>query len=120
MQYVEDQARDAGVVVPLISNDAAPDGHNAPGTGKGAVDIYGHDGYPLGFDCSNPTVWPTGSIPTNYWTLHEEQSPGTPYSIVEVCYHLKLPLTSILSVSSSKAVPSIHGVEVASILVLSF
>lgn len=46
MQYVMDQARNAGIVVPMISNDASPDGNNAPGTGKGAVDIYGHDKYP--------------------------------------------------------------------------
>ncbi|GKT50768.1 putative beta-galactosidase C [Colletotrichum spaethianum] len=39
-QYVIDQARKAGIVVPLISNDARPAGHNAPGTGVGAVDIY--------------------------------------------------------------------------------
>lgn len=45
---VEEQYRNAGIVVPLISNDAAPDGHEAPGTGLGSVDIYGHDGYPLG------------------------------------------------------------------------
>ena len=41
MQYVIDQARDAGVVVPTISNDASIQGHNAPGSGKGEVDIYG-------------------------------------------------------------------------------
>lgn len=46
MQYVEDQARKAGIVVPFISNDAGPSGRNAPGSGTGAVDIYGHDGYP--------------------------------------------------------------------------
>jgi len=40
MQYVEDQLRKAGVVVPLINNDAYPGGHNAPGTGVGQVDIY--------------------------------------------------------------------------------
>ncbi len=40
MEYVEEQARRAGIVVPMISNDAAPLGHNAPGSGKGAVDIY--------------------------------------------------------------------------------
>ncbi|EPS25349.1 putative beta-galactosidase [Penicillium oxalicum 114-2] len=83
MQYIEDHARDAGIVVPFISNDAYAGGHNAPGTGKGAVDIYGHDGYPLGFDCANPSVWPDGNLPTNYHTLHEEQSPTTPFSIVE-------------------------------------
>lgn len=46
MQYVIDQVRKAGVVVPLINNDAWSGGHNAPSTGLGAVDIYGHDNYP--------------------------------------------------------------------------
>jgi hypothetical protein len=39
MQYVIDQARNAGIVVPMISNDAYTGAHNAPGTGKGEVDI---------------------------------------------------------------------------------
>lgn len=81
--YVEQQYRNAGIVVPFISNDASPDGHFAPGTGLGAVDIYGHDSYPLGFDCANPYTWPDGSLPTDYHTLHLEQSPTTPYAIVE-------------------------------------
>jgi beta-galactosidase len=85
MQYVEDQARNAGIVVPLINNDAWTGGHNAPGTGNGQVDIYGHDSYPLGFDCANPSTWPSGNLPTNFHTLHEEQSPTTPFSLVEVC-----------------------------------
>lgn len=46
-QYVIDQARKAGIVVPLISNDARPEGHNAPGTGVGAADIY----------VSHPKTW---------------------------------------------------------------
>ncbi|CAG7957526.1 unnamed protein product [Penicillium olsonii] len=83
MQYVEDQARDAGVVVPLISNDAWAGGHNAPGTGEGAVDIYGHDSYPLGFDCANPSTWPSGNLPTDFYTTHMKQSPSTPYSLIE-------------------------------------
>jgi hypothetical protein len=82
MQYVEDQVRDAGIIVPLISNDASAKGNNAPGQ-PAAVDIYGHDGYPLGFDCANPSVWPEGALPTNWYQLHEKQSPKTPYSIVE-------------------------------------
>jgi hypothetical protein len=81
--YVEQQYRKAGIVVPLISNDAAPDGIFAPGNGTGSVDIYGHDGYPLGFDCANPYTWPDGSLPTNYHTLHLEQDPSGPYAIVE-------------------------------------
>ncbi|KAI1105624.1 glycoside hydrolase family 35 protein [Jackrogersella minutella] len=83
MQYVIQQARDAGIVVPLISNDASPYGYNAPGTGVGEVDIYGHDGYPLGFDCAHPTTWPTNGLPTAYRSLHLKQSPNTPYSIIE-------------------------------------
>ncbi|KAL4871183.1 putative beta-galactosidase A [Aspergillus spectabilis] len=82
-QYVIDQARKAGIVVPMISNDAWPGGHNAPGTGKGEVDIYGHDNYPIGFDCRNPYVWPEGTLPTDYRDLHLEISPSTPYTLVE-------------------------------------
>jgi hypothetical protein len=82
MQYIIDQLRDLGVVVPLISNDASAKGNNAPGQ-PAAVDIYGHDGYPLGFDCANPDTWPEGQLPTNWKDLHEKQSPTTPYSIVE-------------------------------------
>lgn len=84
MQTVEDQYREAGIVVPFISNDAAPLGLFAPGNGTvGNVDIYGHDSYPLGFDCANPYVWGPGKLPTDYRVLHEHQSPKTPYSIVE-------------------------------------
>ena len=83
MQYVEDQARKAGIVVPLVSNDASAGGRNSPGTGKGEVDIYGHDGYPLGFDCANPNTWPAKALPTNWHVTHENQSPSTPYTIPE-------------------------------------
>ncbi|KAF2461199.1 putative beta-galactosidase [Lineolata rhizophorae] len=81
--YVEQQFRDAGIIIPFINNDASPQGYFAPGTGPAAVDIYGHDGYPLGFDCANPSVWPDGALPTNWAELHQEQSPSTPYSILE-------------------------------------
>ena len=83
LQAVEDQYRDAGILVPFISNDARPQGYQAPGTGTGSVDIYGHDSYPLGFDCANPYTWPDGALPTNFHTLHEKQSPSTPYSLIE-------------------------------------
>lgn len=82
MEYIYAQLRSAGIVVPLISNDASPKGYNAPGQ-EAPVDIYGHDGYPLGFDCANPTVWPDNNFPTNWRTLHLQQSPTTPYSILE-------------------------------------
>jgi hypothetical protein len=80
---VEQQLRDAGIVVPFVSNDAAPHGYFAPGTGLGAVDIYGHDSYPLGFDCANPDTWPNDDLPTDFLTLHLEQSPSTPYTVSE-------------------------------------
>ena len=82
-QAVENQYRDAGIVVPFISNDARPQGYQAPGTGNGSVDIYGHDAYPLGFDCANPYTWPDGALPADFHTLHLSQSPTTPYSLVE-------------------------------------
>jgi len=80
--YVEAQLRNASIVVPFISNDASPKGHFTPGH-PSAVDIYGHDGYPLGFDCANPYTWPDNALPTNFRTLHLQQSPSTAYSIVE-------------------------------------
>ncbi|KJZ75914.1 hypothetical protein HIM_04738 [Hirsutella minnesotensis 3608] len=82
-QYVIDQARKAGIVVPMINNDAGPTGYYAPGSGVGAVDIYGHDSYPLGFNCGNPSQWPSDGFPTNFRQLHMAQSPVTPFSLVE-------------------------------------
>jgi len=40
MQYLQAQARNAGIMVPFINSDARTHGYQAPGTGKGAVDIY--------------------------------------------------------------------------------
>lgn len=120
MQYIEDQARNAGIVVPLMSNDADPLGHNAPGTGKGAVDIYGHDDYPLGFDCANPTHWPSGALPTDFGKLHMQESPTTPYSLVEVCRNNPGKSKSRLIRYSSKLDRLTHGVAVASLLAHSF
>lgn len=84
-EYVESQLRNAGIVVPLISNDAYPHGYFATGppAKAGHPDIYGYDGYPLGFDCANPYVWPDNDLPTYYGNLHEEQASSTPNSIVE-------------------------------------
>lgn len=84
MSTVEEQLRFAGVVVPTILNDAYPHGYFSPYLNTpGEVDIYGHDGYPLGFDCGNPYTWPDNDLPTYYGSLHAEQAPTTPYSIVE-------------------------------------
>ncbi|CAK7215511.1 hypothetical protein SBRCBS47491_002506 [Sporothrix bragantina] len=83
MAFVEQQLREAGIVVPFIDNDNLALGYWAPGTGLGEVDIYGIDAYPVRYDCSQPDVWPTIRWPTNWQTLHEEQSPSTPFSIPE-------------------------------------
>ena len=79
MQQIEDAFREAGIVVPYISNDASPKGYNAPGTGEGEVDIYGHDNYPLGFDCARPTNWPISqSIPFHPY------SPNFPFFFMNI------------------------------------
>ncbi|KAI0930973.1 hypothetical protein AcV7_005008 [Taiwanofungus camphoratus] len=88
--------RQEGVIIPLqvISSThenvllMTPDRtYNDPGEGRnfingtGAVDIYGLDSYPQGFDCSNPTVW--SPVVTNYHQYHEEVDPGEPWYMPE-------------------------------------
>ncbi|KAK3298537.1 glycoside hydrolase family 35 protein [Chaetomium fimeti] len=82
MQYVEDQARRAGVVVPFINNDAWNAGHNAPGTGVGEVDIYGQDLYPLDINCDD-MAWDKGSLRDSLYSSHLNTSPSTPYAMPE-------------------------------------
>lgn len=50
IETVNQQYRDAGVVVPFVNNEAAVIGLFTPGD-RGGPDIYGHDSYPSGFDC---------------------------------------------------------------------
>ncbi|CAK7211837.1 hypothetical protein SEUCBS140593_001299 [Sporothrix eucalyptigena] len=83
MAFVEQQLRLAGIVVPFIDNDPLVKGYWAAGTGVGAVDLYGIDAYPVRYDCGQPDVWPTIRWPTGWQTLHEEQSPTTPFAIPE-------------------------------------
>ncbi|KAH8817367.1 glycoside hydrolase superfamily [Xylogone sp. PMI_703] len=83
MAYVEQQFRDAGIVVPLMDNDNLVQGFFAPGTGVGAVDLYGIDAYPLRYDCAHPYTWPTIRWPQNWQISHREQSPNTPFAIAE-------------------------------------
>ena len=82
MEYVEEQFRNAGIVVPYIVNDNN-EGNFAPGSGPAAVDIYGIDSYPLGFDCANPYTWPFGALQDYLTETHLEYSPLTPFSFVE-------------------------------------
>lgn len=53
MDFVEKQLLEAGITVPLIVNDNLAMGYWAPGSGLGAVDIYGIDSYPLRYDCES-------------------------------------------------------------------
>jgi Glycosyl hydrolases family 35/Beta-galactosidase, domain 2 len=82
MNAVYKQWRKAGIVVPLVSNDAGNNGLNTP-TDEAPVDIYGHDGYPLGFNCSTPDYWNPKALPTNWRKVHLKQSPKTPYTVPE-------------------------------------
>ncbi|KUL82910.1 hypothetical protein ZTR_10382 [Talaromyces verruculosus] len=83
MAFVEQQFRYAGIEVPFIVNDNLAEGYFAPGSGVGAVDIYGIDSYPLRWDCSDPSVWPTYRFPYTWQALHQQESPTTPFSIAE-------------------------------------
>ncbi|KAI0456170.1 glycoside hydrolase family 35 protein [Xylaria acuta] len=94
---VNQQYRKAGVVVPLVNNEAAIIGLFTPDK-PGGPDIYGHDSYSIGWDCANPeNNWTPGKLSTDWRQLHLEQSPSTPYSIPEFqggaigsCFGIKL------------------------------
>ncbi|GKT76409.1 glycoside hydrolase family 35 protein [Colletotrichum tofieldiae] len=81
-KYVDNQFRSQGVVVPYVNNEAWQLGAITALT-PAKVDIYGHDAYPLGFDCWNPTVWPTNGFPTDWLATNNRIAPTSPYTIVE-------------------------------------
>ena len=57
MQDLQNVFRESGLhQVPTIHNDKNAGGQFAK-AGPGKVDLYGWDGYPLGFDCDKPEVW---------------------------------------------------------------
>ncbi|TBU55766.1 glycoside hydrolase superfamily [Dichomitus squalens] len=76
---LEAQYRNGSVVIPLTYNDPG-EGNNFI-NGTGAVDIYGLDAYPQGFDCSNPTRW--SGVTTNYHSYHESADPAEPWYMPE-------------------------------------
>ncbi|TFY54520.1 hypothetical protein EVG20_g9672, partial [Dentipellis fragilis] len=69
----------SSIVVPLTYNDPG-EGRNFV-NGTGAVDIYGLDSYPQGFDCSNPESW--APVPTNWHDYHENTNPSQPFYFPE-------------------------------------
>ncbi|KAI0687065.1 glycoside hydrolase superfamily [Earliella scabrosa] len=78
-ELLKKQYRDGGIVVPLTYND--PNQRRAFINGTGAVDIYGLDAYPQGFDCRNPTTW--RPVTTNYHQYHAEVNPSQPWYMPE-------------------------------------
>ncbi|KAL2256641.1 hypothetical protein VTK26DRAFT_1365 [Humicola hyalothermophila] len=83
MDYVEGQARRAGIVVPFINNDCMPKGVNAPGTGVGQVDIYANSLKPLLNWACEDLAWNRGELPTKEYTRHLNFSASTPYALSE-------------------------------------
>ncbi|KAJ7688189.1 glycoside hydrolase family 35 protein [Mycena rosella] len=64
--------RNSSIDVLLTYNDPGEGSNFINGTG--AVDLYGLDSYPQGFDCSHPDVW--SPVTTNYHTYHEQVNPS--------------------------------------------
>ncbi|KAH9480337.1 putative beta-galactosidase C [Psilocybe cubensis] len=76
---LEDVYRSSNIVVPLTYNDPGQGRNFINGTG--AVDLYGLDSYPQGFDCSNPTRW--NGVTTNYHQYHAQVNPSQAWYIPE-------------------------------------
>jgi beta-galactosidase GanA len=72
MEHLEQKARADGITVPLVGNH-----NNTFNTGAGALDVDMPDGYPQGFNCSNPTRW--NGVGSFLWA----KSPGKPLGIGE-------------------------------------
>ena len=80
MQQLENKVRADGIDVPLDHNDASLKGTWAPGSGPGAVDLYGFDSYPQGFNCSNPSKF--SAVP-QFEAKARGVSPNTPIFLPE-------------------------------------
>ncbi|KAF8879099.1 glycoside hydrolase family 35 protein [Gymnopilus junonius] len=76
---LEDVYHNSSIVVPLTYNDPG-EGRNFI-NGTGAVDLYGLDSYPQGFDCSNSTDW--NGVTTNYHSYHAQVNPSQAWYIPE-------------------------------------
>ncbi|KAL0944503.1 glycosyl hydrolase family 35 [Colletotrichum truncatum] len=83
MKHIINILRREGIVVPITNNDHSNSAVSAPGSGIGAVDIYGYDNYPIGVGCWNLYDWPAGNLQEDYWVKHLRNSPNTPHAIME-------------------------------------
>ncbi|KAG6865685.1 hypothetical protein C0991_000298 [Blastosporella zonata] len=81
MQDLIDTFRANGLTkIPTIHNDRNAGGQYAY-AGLGEVDLYGWDGYPLGFDCDNPSQW--AELSTQFDTSHQGINPAEPLAMFE-------------------------------------
>jgi hypothetical protein len=80
MTAIEAKFKEDGMTVPTTFNDAWTADNFA--NGPGAVDVYGWDSYPLGFDCSNPETWPSG-VSTTFRDYHASTNPTEPMALFE-------------------------------------
>ncbi|KAL1724445.1 glycoside hydrolase family 35 protein [Schizophyllum commune] len=81
MQDLQNVFRESGLhQVPTIHNDKNAGGQFAK-AGPGKVDLYGWDGYPLGFDCDKPEVWLELSGKTD--ANHQSLNPAEPLALFE-------------------------------------
>ncbi|THH16529.1 hypothetical protein EW146_g4124 [Bondarzewia mesenterica] len=76
---LEEAYHNSSIVVPLTYNDPGQGRNFVNGTG--AVDLYGQDSYPQGFDCSHPDTWTP--VPSNYHDYHENTNPSEPWYFPE-------------------------------------
>lgn len=112
-EAVKDQFRRSDIIVPYFNNEAHMFGYITPHT-ESSIDIYGHDAYPLGFDCENPSVWPEDGLPTDWLATNNRIAPDTPYTIPEVSLFLRMRHCSNAKwsfVNSSKEAASNIGVK---------
>ncbi|KAG8796599.1 hypothetical protein FRC12_016586 [Ceratobasidium sp. 428] len=80
MKWIEETMRANGITkVPLTHNDWRAAGQFASGAAK--VDLYSWDGYPLGFDCSHPTVWK--EVDSGLDAAHQKYNPAEPLYLAE-------------------------------------
>ncbi|KAG7440311.1 glycoside hydrolase family 35 protein [Guyanagaster necrorhizus] len=76
---LEEVYRNSSIALPLTYNDPG-EGRNFI-NGTGAVDLYGLDSYPQGFDCSHPLDW--NGVTLNYHQYHEAANPSQPWYFPE-------------------------------------
>ncbi|KAH8928260.1 glycoside hydrolase family 35 protein [Atractiella rhizophila] len=75
MESLSAIVKENGVTVPITFNDVNERDNFA--RGPGAVELYGFDNYPLRFDCSNPSIWPSSVAETHY-SYHQKVNPQQP------------------------------------------